>query len=769
MGEFLNRDGVKEKSLERVAIERLGGTESFKKRYYDTEEGAARLSTKDGMPQVVVEEEITTTSTLGKVLDFLSGIVFGGELVSGFMQTFFPKEETATKFSMVKNSPYSMARMAISLSDLIGGPVAGYSQYEGIRASFYSGRMRALAQFVLGIGFVKHPSWYALNKTLPEFVYSSYLDAAPVAIKYGYTFDTTHGVCLGNDGEPWLILISKTDGVWAFLLPREAGTNTTEFATAISEDIEGAVVLSQFKGFPTGEVPQPYEFVQWIKSGCGMQLLRPDQMARYVDSVAVSSQLGWAFSYSGDEARVVGMKNIVGAGIDYYENSYMHLVFDIPSSRARNTSDTALANIIKYGFLVKAKPWLRNKLDYMSPAQAATLSGKTTESSDSVLTWLESIDVDPITTPSAIFSVIETVPLRVLPGLFKVWSPALEICASLSLPFVGAPPSPSTAMLNVFFSESGLVETRWYAGTPSQTPGIICTLYSAVAPIASTSATSSQWVQTVLGPKSINLQLHGDNVLEYFRKFWWTESSRIVASRNNVDGLGSAFIPYGDREALVLAKLTTDTGGETTTEYQQGSIEDSRSYAAATMFINGPSPYEPGEIVNAYGCSLPYNQDIFVRNDPLARPDWGGAVNNGHGELTWPQDPPGSRYDGGVWSSPCTVMQDQTWATPTLPSNVVNSTAPIGTFDVMFLSGGVVYPLIQDSGTPTQMHFLYDIWFKPSTPTSDPQTLRAAINCLGPTPTYQCYDDINSGKYKIFGDVTNALIATSNPCYIGIV
>ena len=109
---------------------------------------------------------------------------------------------------------------------------------------------------------------------------------------------------------------------------------------------------------------------------------------------------------------------------------------------------------------------------------------------------------------------------------------------SLSLQFVGAPPSPSTAMLNVFFSESGLVETRWYAGTPSQTPGIICTLYSAVAPIASTTATSSQWVQTVLGPKSINLQLHGDNVLEYFRKFWWTESSRIVASRNNLTGLG---------------------------------------------------------------------------------------------------------------------------------------------------------------------------------------------------------------------------------------
>lgn len=45
----------------------------------------------------------------------------------------------------------------------------------------------------------------------------------------------------------------------------------------------------------------------------------------------------------------------------------------------------------------------------MSPAQAATLSGKTTESSDSILTWLESIDVDPITTPSAIFSVVETV------------------------------------------------------------------------------------------------------------------------------------------------------------------------------------------------------------------------------------------------------------------------------------------------------------------------------------------------------------------------
>lgn len=143
-----------------------------------------------------------------------------------------------------------------------------------------------------------------------------------------------------------------------------------------------------------------------------------------------------------------------------------------------------------------------------------------------------------------------------------------------------------------------------------------------------------------------------------------------------------------------MAKLTTDTGRRDNYRVPTGVNRGLKKLCRCNhVYKNGPSPYEPGEIVNAYGCSLPYNQDIFVRNDPLARPDWGGAVNNGHGRVDLATNPPGSRYDGGVWSSPCTVMQDQKHGRHLrFHQTSSNSTAPIGTFDVMFLSGGVVLP-----------------------------------------------------------------------------
>ena len=763
MVDFINFDGWKDKSAARVEIDALGGTGSFRSRFYQTPEGDAELRTKNGMPQVTITPKTTTVTTTGKVLDFLSGVVFGGWLSDGAVSSYFPRSASASKFSLKVGVPYAIPRLAVALNPSVGIPSLGGSQYSDLRASFYSGKMRALVQFVLGIGFVKHPSWYAINETLPDYVFSSYLDAQPVPVEYGYSFGSTHGVAFGADGEPWLIHISQAQGVWAFLLPREFGTHTDAFGESIEDDAEGVAVWSMFKGFPTGECPAPSEFVSWQKSGCGFQLLRPDQMLRYTESIALSSQLGWAFNYTGTEARVVGIKNILAAGVDYYENSYLGLTFTIPESRSRNTSTTARSNAAKYAATVRARAWLRCKLDYMSEAQATTLSGL---GGSAALSWLEALDVAPISEPSAVFSVLETSPLNIPSSGFKVWNPVLEICASLALSVIGTPSQPDEVMLNVFFSEAGLVETRWVKGSGGLTSGVVTTLHSSQAPVASSYTSTSEWVSSVFGPKSITLKMYLDSVLEYFEKDWWVQNSRTVITRSDVTGLSSGFIPYGDREAVMLATLTTDGGGESSKSYVNTVVQDSRSYVAATMFIGGET-IEKGTPVTAYGCTLPYNQDVFVRNDDLVRDGWGYPVNNGHGELTWPLEP--NRYDGGAWASPCEAVVAQSWTEPAFPVTPPSSIAPQGTFEVVLISGGVVFSVISDADTPSQIHYKYDVWFKPSSPNSDPQTLRAASNCLGPATTYQCYNDINSGSYKVFGDVVHPQVLNSNPCYIGVV
>lgn len=757
-------NGGKDKSSARAELDVLGGDASFKTRIYETAEGTAMLRTKNGMPQVTVMKKPSAVATaVGKVLDFLSGVVLGGWITEGKTAAYYPTASSASKYGMRVGAPYASNRLAVRLDSSVGPASIDGSQYRDVRPSFYSGKMRALVQFVLGIGVVKHPSWYEINEALPEQVSSSYPNGAAVPVKYDYSFASSHGVVFGADGEPYLAHISQAYGVWLFLLPREFGTQSEAFGTAIADDAEGTLIWDQFKGFPTGESPAQDEFVSWLKSGCGFQLLRPDQMARYVESSALSTQLGWAFDYAGTEARVVGVKNIVGAAIDYYENSYMRVAFSVPSARGRNTSTIAVENGIKFTSVTRTKPWLRCKMEFMSDAQATALSAVSVANAAA---WLEALDVAPITTPSAVFSTIEAAPLAVDAGVFKVWNPTLEICASLALPRKGIPYSPDTVVVDVFFGDDGPIEARFAKAQPTLSAGVFTAQYDTRALVAASSASETAWTSSVFGPKSITLKMYLDNVLEYFEKDWWVKQFKTISERADVSGLGAAYVPYGDREALIFAKLTTDAGGEDTKTYALSTIKDARAYVAATMFIGG-SGIEEGTLVTSYGCTLPYNQDIFVRNDGLIRDGWGGPTNNGHGELTWPSDP--NRYDGGPWSGPCEVITGTTWPVPEIPADAVSSVAPIGTFKVYFQTGRLLFPVISDAGVPSDMHYKYDVWFKPSAPSSDPQTLRAATNCLGPSATFQCYDDINSGSYVVFGDVINPLILTSNPCYIGVV
>ena len=81
-------------------------------------------------------------------------------------------------------------------------------------------------------------------------------------------------------------------------------------------------------------------------------------------------------------------------------------------------------------------------------------------------------------------------------------------------------------------------------------------------------------------------------------------------------------------------------------------------------------------------------------------------------------------------------------------------------------------PIITDSGSKSSISTKYGAWFAPSTPMpEDAQVMRVTSNCLGASSFVQCYDDINSGKYKKFGTLPMPEAESSDYQfnYIGVV
>ena len=121
-----------------------------------------------------------------------------------------------------------------------------------------------------------------------------------------------------------------------FDLPRVFNSDETTFLTALSEttpvDTNGMLVWASFKGFPTGERPEAGDLAQWVKSGCGYQLLEASAMNGWATCSPVAEQIGWAFKYDGTEARCVGKKT-ENNGADYTALKYFKLTFTIGTRR----------------------------------------------------------------------------------------------------------------------------------------------------------------------------------------------------------------------------------------------------------------------------------------------------------------------------------------------------------------------------------------------------------------------------------------------------
>lgn len=183
------------------------------------------------------------------------------------------------------------------------GGGAAYTQYQKLRSSMYSGRMKQVVQVLMGMGRIGKAKLRDPDVRVPDSQYIKRVDADGLQIQYDYKFNRTHGISRGADGVLWLVEISISRGVLAMPLPIFPKSSTAGFlARAQARDDEAMVTaLEELGCLPTGE-GFPADLAAQIAAGNVLRLLTPEDLAPFYDHSAYSSSLGWAFSKRGNEA-----------------------------------------------------------------------------------------------------------------------------------------------------------------------------------------------------------------------------------------------------------------------------------------------------------------------------------------------------------------------------------------------------------------------------------------------------------------------------------
>lgn len=207
-----------------------------------------------------------------------------------------------------------------------------YSQYRLIKPTMFSGRMRVVAQLLMGMGRQTPPTKeqqltsrgandadhvavedYRHDAKDPE---RSKDDECLGSLDYWFHWLQTHGVYKTDGGRYYLIRISAA-GVWAMRLPVLAMSNWAVPDSA--KDYIDDLPLGY--GFPTkerlsGEKLSPWD--QAVKDGWLKQIITADDMAPFYDNLrSTYDECGWAFSMSGKKADNVGWKINAPRPYDY--------------------------------------------------------------------------------------------------------------------------------------------------------------------------------------------------------------------------------------------------------------------------------------------------------------------------------------------------------------------------------------------------------------------------------------------------------------------
>lgn len=322
--------------------------------------------------------EATTTEII-KRPDFFSGLVRGG-LIKGYSTAPTEdsgdgwdeghKESSGTRFylEMFKPTPkfraqYNLGATKAKLPKLGAGyqpserlavdPPNWFdvfpratdrevpSQYYKITPSCYSGHMKKLVQYVLGLGRISS------DMLAPGDAQSSEVEQHGFVTRYDFRWQRTHGLVKGADKRWWLVEISQVNGVLAMPLPLYEDIEVEQNTIIDKPDLEEmADVVTAFGGQPTGQCfPAGKVLTEAIAAGNILQLLSVDDVSEFYGYSPYSVCFGWAFSSDGHEAHNTANTiedhsdgQAVGVGVHY------RIVFSIGPINKNRQAGEPVAN-----------------------------------------------------------------------------------------------------------------------------------------------------------------------------------------------------------------------------------------------------------------------------------------------------------------------------------------------------------------------------------------------------------------------------------------
>lgn len=193
------------------------------------------------------------------------------------------------------------------------------TQYEQLRATWYSGAMAEVMQVVGGYGrqkladlpdnnleraTIKIPSDVAkkIKEEIGDVRLPAYSGLPPAdgAYQYDYKFNHTNAVSFDVEGKPWLIRIDYS-GVWAMPLPIVPATTTKAFKSYMEsvKDDEILTIINRFGGMPSGETfPVAKAWEAWRRAGVIIKICDVDD---FYNHIAYSSACGWSLNANGTE------------------------------------------------------------------------------------------------------------------------------------------------------------------------------------------------------------------------------------------------------------------------------------------------------------------------------------------------------------------------------------------------------------------------------------------------------------------------------------
>jgi hypothetical protein len=171
------------------------------------------------------------------------------------------------------------------------------SQYYKITPSCYSGHMKKLAQYVLGLGRLD------VSELAPEDDRTDEVQQSGFVMRYDFRFHSTHGLVKGPDNRWWLVEISQMNGVLAMPLPLYEDYDKDGEEVPAPDLEELTVIKEEFGGQPTGECfPVGTALDDAITRGDVLRLLPAKTIAEFYNYSPYSTCWGWAFSADGHEA-----------------------------------------------------------------------------------------------------------------------------------------------------------------------------------------------------------------------------------------------------------------------------------------------------------------------------------------------------------------------------------------------------------------------------------------------------------------------------------